>query len=171
VENLGGVGFLLNFLVGEEELFPPGCSLLSILTPSRAAFALPSLHKSQPLCMRCTAEQMRSSSTGAPPNAVAGILFFWLSQPRRQLVTSTGGSQGQAGPRQPWGRGRLLLLPLYCVGNSADTWVSLSPILLCHRYGLLVQSPQQERAQCHYAYIRRVKLACRCWRLGLTSVL
>lgn len=37
---------------------------------------LPSFHKSQPLCMCCTAEQMRSSSTGAPPKVVAETLGF-----------------------------------------------------------------------------------------------
>lgn len=56
--------------------------------------------------MWCTAEQMKSSSTGAAPKAVAETLFFRLSQPHRHLGTSKGGSQGQAGPQQPWGKGR-----------------------------------------------------------------
>lgn len=74
VENLGSVGFLLNFLVGEEELFSLVESAQPFF-PSWAIFVLPPFHKC-PLCMWCAAEPMRRCSTGAAPKAVAETLGF-----------------------------------------------------------------------------------------------
>lgn len=75
VGNLGIVSFLLNFLGGEKEIFRQ--LFAQPLTSSWTILDLPSFfHKSQPLCMCCTGEQMRRSSKGTPPKAVAKILVF-----------------------------------------------------------------------------------------------
>lgn len=89
------MGFLSNFLVGEEELF----SLVESaqpFSPSWAIFVLPLFFHKCLLCMWCAAEPMRRCSTGAPPKAVAETLifpfFFFLRylDPMDFLVQSKG---------------------------------------------------------------------------------